>query len=192
MGYAANYQLSGPAEFVSEPLSTDALVGGLATLRIALVDNPQPVYGAAFGSALTYAIDAVDDSGAVLLPVASGEVPSSALQIGSTPQIGSYQLAVPPTPLPAGARLRLHMQFSGVYTSTMRLLWAGDYADAGLSLQTGVLALPGRAAPANPAPRASGGSQAGGALAPGLLLLGLLLAWRRVVVGRVVAGRAAP
>ena len=189
VGYAANYQLSGPAAFVSEPLSTDALVGGLATLRIALVDNPQPVYGAAFGSALTYAIDAVDDSGAVLLPVASGEVPSSALQIGSTPQIGSYQLAVPPTPLPAGARLRLHMQFSGVYTSTMRLLWAGDYADAGLSLQTGVLALPGRAAPANPAPRASGGSQAGGALAPGLLLLGLLLTWRRVVLGRVMAGR---
>ncbi|MGJ8668489.1 MAG: S8 family peptidase [Oceanococcus sp.] len=143
VGYLVNYGLSEPARFISEPISDATTLGGLAMLRIYLADTLETIYGLAFGSTLTYQLDAVDDAGQVLTPIAAGEVPSSELQVGSTATIGVHPLSIPATDLPAGSRIRLQMQFSGVYTSTMRLLWAGEFADAGLTLQTGEVVIPG-------------------------------------------------
>ncbi|MGB1558453.1 MAG: S8 family serine peptidase, partial [Oceanococcaceae bacterium] len=171
VGYLLNYGLSQPAEFVSEALPAPATVGGDALLSLYLADTPQPVYGVLFGSALTYQLDAIDPEGTLISAVASGEVPSSSLAVGSTPAHGIYPLPVPTTDLPANARLRLRMQFSGVYTSTMRLLWGGEYGDAGLSLQTGALVQPrSENTPPRVQPATVGGSLGGWAVL--LLLLG--------------------
>jgi len=166
VGYLVNYGLGTPAEFVSEPLAAAAMVGGQAALRLYLVDALQPIYSFAFGSSLAYQIDALDEAGTVLVAIAGGEFPGGAIA-GAQPMLGEYLIELPPTALPAGARVRLQMRFSGVYTSTMRLVWGGEYAASGLTLPTGGLE-----------PRAAAGQGSGlllGAL-PWAVLWPLLLA----------------
>ncbi|MFP5307623.1 MAG: S8 family serine peptidase, partial [Gammaproteobacteria bacterium] len=137
VGYAVNYGLDVPAEFVSEPLAEAVTLGGAGMLKLWLVDTLQPLWSNAFGSGLTYQLDAVDDAGETLVAISGGDI--GAPIVGAEPTLGEYALAVPPTEIPAGARLRLRTRISGVYTSTMRLLWGGDFADTGLQLTTGKL-----------------------------------------------------
>ncbi len=172
VGYLLNYGAGLPASFTSEPLARDTLVGGAATLITHLVTESHPIYSLAFASRLTYQIDAVDDDGNLLTPVGGGEVLAD---IGPTPTMGSYPLDIPVTPVPAGARLRLNMQFSGVYTSAMRLLWGGEYGDAGLTLQTGQLVPAGRSEDTPPSEERVAEAFKGGATGGPLMLIGLLL-----------------
>ncbi len=169
VGYALNYGAGIPAEFVSEPLASEQIIGGNAMLGTWLATEVQPVYSAAFGSRLTYAIDAVDDNGNVILALAGGDLIPL---IGPTPTFSDLAFQVPTTTVPAGARLRLQMSFSGVYTSAMRLVWGGDYGDAGLLLQTGSLKSRAADVAATTQPAADGQTYGGalGALG-GLFLL---------------------
>ncbi len=176
VGYLLNYGAGIPASFTSEPLTRNTLVGGAATLVTHLVTETHPIYSLAFASGLTYQIDAVDDAGNLITPIGGGEVLAA---IGPTPTMGSYPLEIPPTAVPAGARLRLNLQFSGVYTSAMRLLWGGDYADAGLTLQTGRLVTASRGEDGPATPERSADALKGGATGWPLVLLGLLLLGRR-------------
>lgn len=136
VGYLLNYGVGAPASFTSEPLALPTVIGGEAVLSTYLVTEAQPIYGLAFGSRLNYQLDALDEAGNVLLAVAGGELIP---MIGPTPTLGEMAFTVPVTAIPAGARLRLNMSFTGVYTSAMRLLWGGEFADSGLRLRTGSL-----------------------------------------------------
>src|SRR5690606_15575881 len=90
----------------------------------------------------------------VLATVAAGEI-ATGTEIGPGPVLGEYALMLPMAEVAAGTRLRLRLWLSGVYTSTARLIWDGDYAGAGLTLTTGRVVTPtmddgGAEAPAAP------------------------------------------
>lgn len=182
IGYLMNYLLSAPAEFISEPLPAAVTVGGSATLRLYLADVLEMVYGVVgLGGGLSYQIDALGDDGGVLTTIAAGEV-ATGTEIGPGPVFGEYALSLPVADVPAGARLRLRLWLSAVYTSTARLIWDGAYADAGLTLTTGKMLMPSGddgsgEAPAAETPRDAG--RFGGALGITTLMLLLLACMRR-------------
>ena len=136
VGYLVNYGLGIPATFTSAPLEQDTVIGGDALLTLYLATEVYPIYSLAFSSSISYQLDALDSDGNLLMAVGAGEDLSI---VGATPEQGLYPFSLPPTTVPAGAQLRLQLNFSGVYTSAMRLVWGGDYADAGLRLTTGKL-----------------------------------------------------
>ena len=140
VGFAVNYGAGIPASFeAATPLDAEVTIGGPATLAFYLADAAQPVWSAAFASGVTYSLEQVDPAGETTV-LATGEAPELA-QVGPTPTRGEYTFDVPPVTVPAGSKLRLTLGFSGVYTSTMRLLYGGgDFADAGIVLTTGVAA----------------------------------------------------
>jgi serine protease AprX len=129
MGYAVNYGAGTPAEFTSEPLKAPMTIGGTGRFTLYLADEAQPVFGAYGTGAITYALDAVSPSGDVL-GVAGGELEDGAVS-GPTPTKNEYPLVVPPTMIPAGSQLRLRLQISCFCTSTMRMVYGGEFADAG-------------------------------------------------------------
>lgn len=136
VGYAVNYGASLPAEFVSEPLAADLSIGGIAELRYYLADaSGDAAAGGGLIADVDYALDAIDDSGNVLTAIAGGSIVDGG-QASADPVFSAYPLEIPAASVPAGARLRLRLTYSGVYSSSMRLIWAGDYSDAGLTLQT--------------------------------------------------------
>jgi hypothetical protein len=102
-----------------------------------LVDTLQPVWGTVLAGGVSFTIDALAPDGSVL-PVASSD--EGELVVGPTPTRSTYAVDVPPTTIPGGHRIRLSLLISGIYTSTLRLLYGGGtYADGGLTLQTGTL-----------------------------------------------------
>jgi serine protease AprX len=190
MGYLVNYGLDAPAEFVSEPLVEATTLGGAGLLKLWLADALQPLWSNAFAATLSYQLDAIDDAGAVLVAVSGGDV--SAPVVGAQPTLGEYALALPPTEIPAGARLRLRLRISGIYTSTMRLLWGGEFADTGIQLTTGKLDSGDTGGGAGGGGGSGGGSgdgadkgRFGGALGAWLLLVLGLAATRRVSARRM-------
>lgn len=180
VGYAVNFGLGVPAEFISAPLQTDATVGGVASLTTYLVSELYPIYSVAFGSSLDYQIDAVDAAGELLISVAGGSLTP---MVGPTPTLGALNFDIPTTTLPAGSRLRLRMSFTGVYTSSMRLVWGGEFSDAGLSLQTG--SLQSRSVTEVVKQPTAAVTPRGGAMQPVplLLILGMLAVRRRPWAG---------
>ncbi|MGH9186167.1 MAG: S8 family peptidase [Acidimicrobiales bacterium] len=135
VGYATNYAADRPAVFTSIPL-TETVIGGPATIGLHLVDTLQPVWSLAFASRASIDLDATLPDGTVVA-LASSEQDA---QVGPTPVRGTYEVSVIPTALPTGSVLRLTLRFSGVYTSTMRLLYGGGpYADSGITLTFGTL-----------------------------------------------------
>ena len=151
VGYAVNYGAGVPAEFISEPIKGQLVVGGPSVLRLYLADTAQPAWSVAFASGLTYTLDAL--AGDEVIGVAGGEVDAV---VSPTGDAGEYKLVIPPTVVPAGARLRLQMSFSGVYTSTMRMLYGGDYADSGITMGIGsfqVAGAKGGSSAPSPAPQ---------------------------------------
>ena len=166
VGYGVNYGAGIPAEFISEPLKTPLVVGGPSVMTLYLADSAQPAYSVAFGSGITYALDAVLPNDEAI-GVAGGEM-SKRAEVTPSATRGEYGFAIPPTAVPAGARLRLRLQFSGVYTSTMRMLYGGgEYADSGIvtgigSITTGAASTGGGAKPApkpKPKPDVKGDDQ---------------------------------
>jgi serine protease AprX len=138
VGYAMNYGAGVPATFTSAPLTAPLTVGGNGSITVSLVDSAQPVWSNAFSSGFAYTVLAVDGTGAAT-PVAAGDAPEDA-QAGATPVKGTYTISVPPTTIPAGSSIQVELQLSGVYTSTMRLLYGGDaFADSGIALTTGTI-----------------------------------------------------
>ena len=138
VGYAVNYGAGIPASFeAATPSDADVTIGGPATLVVYLSDAAQPLWSAGFASGVTYSLEQVDAAGETTV-LATGETEDVAA-VGPTPTRGEYSFDVPPVTVPAGSKLRLTLAFSGVYTSTMRLLYGGgDFADAGIVLTTGV------------------------------------------------------
>ncbi len=135
VGSASSRQADLPAQFTSGPLSQVVTIGGEGLLTLHLVDSAQPAYSSAFASNLDYTLEALDSSGNAT-PIASGTA-SPLVQAGPAATRGEYLLKVPPTTVAPGALLRLQLRFSGIYTSTMRLLYGGRYGDSGLTLTTG-------------------------------------------------------
>jgi hypothetical protein len=111
-------------------------VGGTGELALHLVDSLQPVWGTVLGGGVSVQLDAVAADGTVsALTTGEGE-----LSVGPAPTRSTYAVPVPAATVPAGSRLRLTIRISGIYTSTLRLLYGGGaYADGGLTLQTGTL-----------------------------------------------------
>ncbi len=134
VGYLVNYGLGIPATFTSAPLEQDTVIGGDALLTLYLATELYPIYSLAFSSSITYQLDALDAEGNLIMAIGAGEDLSI---VGATPEQGLYPFSLPATTVPAGAQLRLQLNFSGVYTSAMRLIWGGDYGDASLRLTTG-------------------------------------------------------
>lgn len=174
VGYAVNYGASIPAEFVSEPLAADTVFGGIAEVAYYLADSSgDAAAGAGLIADMTYGLDAVDEAGEVIMAIAGGTIVDGGVASAS-PVYNAYPLEIPTTAVPAGARLRLRMQFSGVYSSSMRMLWGGEFSDSGLRLQT--------AGGAQQAPKTGASTAAVAGSLPLLTLVGLLLlgiSWRR-------------
>ncbi|CAN5223527.1 hypothetical protein BH18ACT4_BH18ACT4_00380 [soil metagenome] len=91
----------------------------------------------ALESRVAYELETVGADGGVT-PVAAGEAAEATIA-GPTATRGEYTFVVPPQVVPAGSALRLSLRFSGVYTSTMRLLYGGPFADGGITLTTGAV-----------------------------------------------------
>jgi serine protease AprX len=168
MGYGVNFAAGIPAEFVSAPLKAPIVLGGPSVITLYLADAAQPVYDPipdeTSAPHITYALDAIDAAGEET-GVSSGTIPSPALS-GTSPVRGEYTLIIPPSVVPVGSTLRLRLQISAIYTSTMRMLYGGEYADAGIktgvgSFTTGKAATGGsKPAPKpKPNPEAKGGKQ---------------------------------
>lgn len=137
VGFATSIQAAKPALFTSAPLGQDTVVGGTATVSAALVDALQPVWSAAFASKALITVDAVGPDGKVIA-LGSSE---SLTVVGPTATRSLYDVDIVPTGVPAGSTLRLQLSFSGVYTSTMYLLYGGGaYATDGITLTVGTLA----------------------------------------------------
>jgi serine protease AprX len=136
VGYAMNYGAGVPATFTSAPLTTPLTVGGNGHVMLSLVDPAQPAWSEAFASALSYTVLAVDAVGAQT-PIAGGDA-AEEVQAGATPVQGTYTIEVPPAKVAAGSSIVVQLQLSGVYTSTMRLLYGGGaFATSALQLTTG-------------------------------------------------------
>ena len=117
-------------------MAADLSIGGIAELRYYLADaSGDAAAGGGLIADVDYALDAIDDSGNVLTAIAGGSIVDGG-QASADPVFSAYPLEIPAASVPAGARLRLRLTYSGVYSSSMRLIWAGDYSDAGLTLQT--------------------------------------------------------
>lgn len=170
VGYLVNYGASVPAEFVSEPFDSDVSVGGTATLRYYLADALADASSAGGLIAdMAYQLDAVDDAGNVISAIAGGSLVDAGLA-APAPVFNEWTFDVPTSTVSAGSSLRLRMQFSGVYSSTMRLIWAGEFSDAGLTLQV---------AKADATKDGSDSAAVGGAMGAAGLCLMLLIGLRR-------------
>jgi serine protease AprX len=141
-GYATSINVE-PYRFVSVPTPEEVTVGGTAELILHVADEVQPLWSNAFASRVLYTVDAVgpDDES---IAITGGEVD---LISELDPARGVYEIDVPATLLPAGSQVRLHLEFTGVYTSEMRLLYGGDY-DSQIRFVTGAMVDP--AAEADP------------------------------------------
>lgn len=124
-----------PAEFTSAPFPEPVTFGGIGVLALYLADTAQPLYSPAAKSSISYTLSAVDAAGAVTR-LAEGTA-NPEVQAGPTPTRGEYLFETRPVDVPAGSRLQLQLRFSGLYTSTMRLVYGGPYADSGMALVTG-------------------------------------------------------
>ncbi|HET9444196.1 MAG TPA: S8 family serine peptidase [Acidimicrobiales bacterium] len=138
VGYATTYGADTPAVFSGGSLEGIEALGGRANIVVYLADTLQPAWSAAFESSLHYTVEAVGADGSVT-PLATGDAQDPVF-VGPQATRGEYAFDMPPTAVPAGSRLRVSLRFSGVYTSTMRMLFGGGgFADAGISLTTGTL-----------------------------------------------------
>jgi serine protease AprX len=157
MGYATNYGVEvvdgtgTPGSFVSAPLAAPLTVGGTATLRFYLVDPLSPAWMAAGASnpRLVVEVDAVDENGFIITPVAAGETrlcnaDFTSCLTGATPTAGTYVMNVLPQTIPIGARLAISIRLTAAVSSASRTVYGGkaglvDFSDAGLTLTTGTL-----------------------------------------------------
>ncbi|MGH2684612.1 MAG: hypothetical protein ACRDJP_03990, partial [Actinomycetota bacterium] len=132
VGYAVNYGAAIPAVFESVPLTKATTVGGTATMTFFL---SQPANASAIDAGYTLLAVAKDGS---TIPITAGTV----TELAAAPDgaRNDLKLAVAPTSLPAGTSLRLELLFPYALNSSLRLLYGGgDYAPAGLTLQTGTV-----------------------------------------------------
>ena len=140
VGFAVTHAADSPAEFTSSaPLSQPVTLGGRSSLTLWLADAVSPVWTQAAASRISYTLEAVDGAGTAT-PVAAGDLErrvDDAEEVGVTPTRAEYGFEVSPTTVAAGSTLRLRLRFSGAYTATMRMLFGGPFADAGLTLGTG-------------------------------------------------------
>ncbi|MGH9138237.1 MAG: S8 family serine peptidase [Acidimicrobiales bacterium] len=135
-GYLSSYAAGSGSVFTSEPLAEETVVGATGELALHLVDSVQPVWGTLLAGGLSWTLDGVAADGAVL-PIASEDTDD--VSVGPSPTLSTYDMDVPPTVVPAGHRIRLTVRISGIYTSTLRLLYGGQFADGGITVQTGTL-----------------------------------------------------
>lgn len=140
VGFATSHGADAPAEFnASAPLVAPVTLGGASSFTLWLADAAAPAWTTAGASTVSYTLEAVDAAGQAA-PVAGGDLErkvDDAEEVGPAPTRAEYAFEIPPTTVPAGSTLRLRLRFSGVYTSTMRLLFGGAYGDAGVTLGAG-------------------------------------------------------
>lgn len=139
VGFALNHGADAPAQFVTAAPMDEVVVGGPSSFTLWLVDPSAQAWTQAGASRISYTLEAVDATGRTT-PVAAGDVArlvDGPDEVGAEPTRAEYGFDVPPTTVPAGSNLRLRLKISGVYTSTMRMVFGGKYADAGMTLGTG-------------------------------------------------------
>ena len=177
MGYAVNHGANIPAEFISEPLKAATTVGGASKFALYLVTEAEPVTSAYGGGAISYALDALTADGKTL-PIAGADLALSA-KPSATPELSEYKFVVPATVVPAGAKLRLQLRVSCFCSSTQRMLYGGEYADAGMTVGVGSIVTGAPLPPAVPRPVVKGRKElaatgVGTSVAAYLLLLGAI------------------
>jgi serine protease AprX len=172
-GYTWSFELGMPTVFLSEALPSETVVGGAATMILYSANAAQPLWDGALEPRIIYDIIAVGPDG-WRIPVAGGEV---FLETGPDATRSEYELEIPPTELPAGFRLDFSANWSGVYTTDMRLLYGGgDYADAGITFTLGSFdSTPGRAAAGGDEAVAAPSDLPATGGTPAWMLLGLVL-----------------
>jgi serine protease AprX len=151
MGYAVNYGVGTPASFTGAATTTAQTVGGSMTMKLYLVDGLQPAWQAGFNPRVTLEVDAIDSNGEIVAAIGSGEwticnTVSGATVCNSGPQPvgGVYTVSIPPTTIPAGARLSVTIFESAAVASTSRAVYGGrglmtNYGDARVTLTTGTV-----------------------------------------------------
>ena len=76
MGYAVNYGVGDLAVFTSNPIPADITVGGTISLKIYSVDPAQSAWTAAQSPFIQVEVDALDEAGNYLEPVAAASIRS--------------------------------------------------------------------------------------------------------------------
>ena len=146
-GYPTSFGAGIPAEFVSEPLKAATTIGGPSLITLYLVDEAQPAFGAYGSGVVGYALDAITNEGETV-GVGGGDL--GAAITAPTPSRGEYKLVIPPTVVPAGSTLRLSFTLTCFCSSTTRMVFGGEYADAGIT--TGIGSFSASGSPSAPAP----------------------------------------
>ena len=149
MGYATNYGAGGPAVFTSEALKATTTMGGPATFALYLVSEADVATDAYGDGAISYAFEALTADGKTIA-IAGGDLAIPA-EITATATRVDYAFVIPPTVVPAGSELRLELSVSCFCSSAARMLYGGDYADAGVIVGVGSI-VTGASAP-QPAPK---------------------------------------
>ena len=152
VGYVVNYGAGIPADFtaaVGEKLAAPMTVGGTASFKWYLIDPASTAWMAAQSPFMEVEIDAVDDAGNLVLPVAAAQVKicstvNGARVCNTDAKGGVYTFSVPPVTIPAGLRLSVRVYQAQLVTSTARTVYGGkglaaDFSDAGITFTTGTL-----------------------------------------------------
>ena len=137
MGYLLNRLAEIPAVFTSAPRATATTLGGPASMRVYLADAPQPVTGIAFTGRLIYVLEEIDTFGTVWA-IGTGDA-AGTVKDG----LNVVTFDVPPTPVAAGSKLRLRLQYTtnpvGAPSSAARMMYGGRFGDSGVTLTFGHL-----------------------------------------------------
>lgn len=153
MGYAVNFTpgIGTPASFTSAVQPAALTVGGRLTLKFYLADPAQPVWVAAQNPRFDLQIDAVDDNGELLLPIAAAEwkvcnTVNGTFVCNAGPQAtaGVYTIDIPPATIPAGSHVSVLVSETGVVSSTSTTAYGGrglssNFSDAAVTLTTGTV-----------------------------------------------------
>jgi hypothetical protein len=121
-------------------------------ISLYLVDEAQPAFGAYGSGALSYLLEAITEDDEAL-GLGGGELGAGIT--GPTATKSEYKFVIPPSEVPAGSRLRLTFTLSCFCSSTTRMVFGGEYGDAGIATGIGSFTASGRswAAPVEaPAP----------------------------------------
>ena len=123
----------------------------VSTVKFYLADLAQAAWQAAQNPRLDLQIDAVDENGELLIPIAAGEWTvcntvggAFVCNAGPQPVAGTYTMEIPAVTIPADARISILVSETGAVASASRTVYGGSgltghYSDAGVKLTTGTI-----------------------------------------------------
>jgi hypothetical protein len=135
--------------FTSDALKAATTLGGPAKFALYLVSEADPVMSVYGNGAISYALDALTAEGKTVA-IAGADLAITA-DVTPTATKVEYPFVIPPTVVPAGAKLRLQLWLSCFCSSAARMVYGGDYADSGMVVGVGSI-VSGASAP-KPAPK---------------------------------------